>query len=91
MFLKPRGYCLIINNEDFSNSPHEHSSRVGSQFDAESIKALFEELYFEVEHWHNLDYLVSKTRGLFLSLSFSLFIFSLHIECVIGSSLCGLS
>ncbi|XP_023074580.1 caspase-8 isoform X1 [Piliocolobus tephrosceles] len=55
---KPRGYCLIINNYDFTKArekvPKLHSirDRNGTQLDAEALTATFEELHFEIKH-HN--------------------------------------
>ncbi|CAG0915895.1 unnamed protein product [Notodromas monacha] len=56
MMSNPRGLVLIINNKNFTVSPDSPSSRVGSEFDAESIKQLFQELYFTVEHYSDLEY-----------------------------------
>uniref|UniRef100_A0A2K5I709 Caspase-8 n=1 Tax=Colobus angolensis palliatus TaxID=336983 RepID=A0A2K5I709_COLAP len=55
---KPRGYCLIINNYDFTKArekvPKLHSirDRNGTHLDAEALTATFEELHFEIKH-HN--------------------------------------
>lgn len=55
---KPRGYCLIINNYDFTKArekvPKLHSirDRNGTHLDAEALTATFEELHFEIQH-HN--------------------------------------
>ncbi|KFO36248.1 Caspase-8 [Fukomys damarensis] len=50
---KPRGYCLIFNNYDFSearkNIPHlgKMKDRKGTDFDAETLEGTFTELHFE--------------------------------------------
>lgn len=50
---KPRGYCVIFNNFDFSqarNVPklHRMKDRDGTDFDAEALCNTFHELHFEV-------------------------------------------
>ena len=51
----PRGWVLVINIEQFSDACEEHQHRAGSSADVDAITKLFEELYFNVEHKHNLD------------------------------------
>ncbi|XP_005070663.1 caspase-8 isoform X1 [Mesocricetus auratus] len=51
---KPRGYCLIFNNNDFSkarkNVPklHKMKDRKGTNYDEEALTETFKELHFEV-------------------------------------------
>ncbi|XP_006862048.1 PREDICTED: caspase-8 isoform X2 [Chrysochloris asiatica] len=54
MKTKPRGYCLIFNNHDFSKARKDvHKlnnirDRNGTDFDAEALKKTFADLHFEV-------------------------------------------
>ncbi|XP_029081813.1 caspase-8 isoform X1 [Monodon monoceros] len=61
---KPRGYCLIFNNYDFSiarkDVPKLHSikDRNGTDLDAEALRKTFSELHFEIVHYK--DYTAKK-------------------------------
>ncbi|CAL8345310.1 unnamed protein product [Boreogadus saida] len=44
-----RGYCLIINNDDFSSSSPKHGNRTGTHIDEESLRLVFSWLGFQVE------------------------------------------
>ncbi|XP_065736303.1 caspase-8 isoform X3 [Phocoena phocoena] len=61
---KPRGYCLIFNNYDFSiarkDVPKLHSikDRNGTDLDAEALRKTFNELHFEIVHYK--DYTAKK-------------------------------
>ncbi|TEA39798.1 hypothetical protein DBR06_SOUSAS4610023 [Sousa chinensis] len=61
---KPRGYCLIFNNYDFSiarkDVPKLHSmkDRNGTNLDAEALRKTFSELHFEIVHYK--DYTAKK-------------------------------
>ncbi|XP_006153097.1 caspase-8 isoform X1 [Tupaia chinensis] len=54
---KPRGYCLIFNNHNFSQARMEvpkHQSikdRNGTDVDAEALDKTFSELHFEIVHY----------------------------------------
>ncbi|EPQ02694.1 Caspase-8 [Myotis brandtii] len=54
---KPRGYCVIFNNYDFSkareNVPKlcKIKDRTGTDLDAEALRNTFSELHFEVVHY----------------------------------------
>ncbi|XP_066137113.1 caspase-8 [Saccopteryx bilineata] len=54
---KPRGYCVIINNYDFSvareNVPKlcNMKDRSGTDLDADALRKTFSELHFEVVHY----------------------------------------
>ncbi|XP_057601711.1 caspase-8 isoform X2 [Hippopotamus amphibius kiboko] len=56
---KPRGYCLIFNNYDFSiarkDVPKLHSikDRNGTDLDAEALNKTFSELHFDVVHFRD--------------------------------------
>ncbi|EGV99437.1 caspase-8 [Cricetulus griseus] len=56
---KPRGYCLIINNNDFSearkNIPrfHKMKDRKGTNYDEEALTETFKELHFEVKPYRD--------------------------------------
>ncbi|KAM9035491.1 caspase-8 [Sarcophilus harrisii] len=51
---RPRGYCLIINNNDFQRAREEKpeykklNDRKGTDVDAEALKNTFKELHFEI-------------------------------------------
>ncbi|CAH6791666.1 caspase-8 [Phodopus roborovskii] len=51
---KPRGYCLIFNNNDFSKARkdipklHKMKDRKGTNYDEEALTETFKELHFEV-------------------------------------------
>ncbi|KAM5266062.1 caspase-8 isoform 1-T6 [Hipposideros larvatus] len=53
---KPRGYCVIFNNHDFSTARkdvpklHRMKNRSGTDFDAEALHNTFSKLHFEVVH-----------------------------------------
>ena len=47
MTKKKRGFCLIINNEEFDEN-HIHRTRTGSSVDAQNLHDLFSQLGFEV-------------------------------------------
>uniref|UniRef100_A0A8C6DF87 Caspase-8 n=1 Tax=Moschus moschiferus TaxID=68415 RepID=A0A8C6DF87_MOSMO len=57
MTSKPRGYCLIFNNYDFSIArkrvPELHSlkDRSGTHLDAAALDKTFSELHFEIVHY----------------------------------------
>merc|ERR1711915_1045022 len=51
---KPRGYALIIDNEDFTHP--NYNKRTGSAVDANNLDILFEELGFKVTLRRNLEY-----------------------------------
>ncbi|XP_068823192.1 caspase-8 isoform X1 [Capricornis sumatraensis] len=59
MTSKPRGYCLIFNNYDFSIAreqvPELHSlkDRNGTHLDAEALDKTFRELHFEIVHYRD--------------------------------------
>uniref|UniRef100_V9KNT3 Caspase 9, apoptosis-related cysteine protease n=1 Tax=Callorhinchus milii TaxID=7868 RepID=V9KNT3_CALMI len=53
MDVVPRGYCLIINNVDFSKSSRL-GRREGSDIDRDNVKRLFKKLQFEVIAKQNL-------------------------------------
>ncbi|XP_059962905.1 caspase-8 [Mesoplodon densirostris] len=61
---KPRGYCLIFNNYDFSiarkDVPKLHSikDRNGTDLDAEALRKTFSALHFEIVHYK--DYTAKK-------------------------------
>ncbi|XP_030200004.1 caspase-8-like [Gadus morhua] len=44
-----RGYCLIVNNFDFSRSSPKLSNRTGTEVDEESLRCVFTWLGFQVE------------------------------------------
>ncbi|CAL8345295.1 unnamed protein product [Boreogadus saida] len=44
-----RGYCLIINNDDFSSSSPKLGNRTGTDIDEESLRLVFSWLGFQVE------------------------------------------
>uniref|UniRef100_A0AAZ3SDZ4 Caspase-8 n=1 Tax=Oncorhynchus tshawytscha TaxID=74940 RepID=A0AAZ3SDZ4_ONCTS len=46
---RKRGYCLIINNYNFRNSPKPLNNREGTQVDESSLVSVFEWLGFETE------------------------------------------
>ncbi|XP_029557991.1 caspase-8 isoform X3 [Salmo trutta] len=46
---RKRGYCLIINNYNFRNSPKLLSNREGTQVDERSLVSVFEWLGFETQ------------------------------------------
>lgn len=54
---KPRGYCLIFNNHDFSTARKEMprhrnmKDRKGTEVDAEALSNTFTDLHFEVVHY----------------------------------------
>uniref|UniRef100_A0A8C3WHJ5 Caspase-8 n=1 Tax=Catagonus wagneri TaxID=51154 RepID=A0A8C3WHJ5_9CETA len=56
---KPRGYCLIINNHDFSVARknvarlHNMKDRNGTDLDAEALRKTFSDLHFEVKTYRN--------------------------------------
>ncbi|XP_030065526.1 caspase-8 [Microcaecilia unicolor] len=50
MIAEPRGYCVIINNEDFKGL----GKRKGTQKDVDALKRVFEWLHFETREHHNL-------------------------------------
>ncbi|KAM9736544.1 caspase-8 isoform 1-T3 [Dama dama] len=59
MTSKPRGYCLIINNYDFSIARRKVpelqklKDRSGTHFDAEALDKTFRELHFEIVHYRD--------------------------------------
>ncbi|XP_005373266.1 PREDICTED: caspase-8 [Chinchilla lanigera] len=56
---KPRGYCLIFNNYDFSEAREsipklcKMKDRNGTDFDAATLDGTFTELHFETVHWRD--------------------------------------
>uniref|UniRef100_A0A3Q1N1D1 Caspase-8 n=2 Tax=Bos TaxID=9903 RepID=A0A3Q1N1D1_BOVIN len=60
MTSKPRGYCLIFNNYDFSIARkqvpelHDLKDRTGTDFDADALDKTFRELHFEIVHYKDL-------------------------------------
>uniref|UniRef100_G1SSE7 Caspase-8 n=1 Tax=Oryctolagus cuniculus TaxID=9986 RepID=G1SSE7_RABIT len=56
---KPRGYCLIVNNYDFSIARREMprhrnmKDRKGTEVDAEALSNTFTDLHFEVVHYND--------------------------------------
>ncbi|XP_050389599.2 caspase-1 [Patella vulgata] len=55
---KPRGYCIIINNEKFKRNTTDNDSimkdRKGSSIDRDRLKETFDKLLFIVESYDNL-------------------------------------
>uniref|UniRef100_A0A8B9YND6 Caspase-8 n=1 Tax=Bos mutus grunniens TaxID=30521 RepID=A0A8B9YND6_BOSMU len=57
MTSKPRGYCLIFNNYDFSIARkqvpelQDLKDRTGTDFDADALDKTFRELHFEIVHY----------------------------------------
>ncbi|XP_030235977.1 uncharacterized protein LOC115560664 isoform X2 [Gadus morhua] len=49
MKAQTKGYCLIVNNFDFSSSPLGQSKRMGTHIDEESLRLVFTWLGFKVE------------------------------------------
>ena len=56
----PRGYALVINNENFRNNDDWH--RKGSDKDFKNIVELFTQLHFEVIKHKDLGNAVSEDR-----------------------------
>ncbi|KAM5280165.1 caspase-8 [Ctenodactylus gundi] len=56
---KPRGYCLIFNNYDFSEARkklpklHKMKDRKGTDFDADALTKTFTELHFKTVSYNN--------------------------------------
>ncbi|XP_050413885.2 caspase-3 [Patella vulgata] len=50
---KPRGFCVVINNEDFTDSKIKMEDRTGSEKDYNACLQLFTELNFEVKTFGN--------------------------------------
>jgi hypothetical protein len=49
----PRGFVLIINNEEFEGSENDSAKREGSENDCESLISIFEQCHFTPEVHRN--------------------------------------
>ncbi|XP_030235970.1 uncharacterized protein LOC115560663 isoform X3 [Gadus morhua] len=49
MKAQPKGYCLIVNNFDFSDSGRNLGQRMGTDIDKESLRSVFSWLGFKVK------------------------------------------
>merc|ERR1711915_983247 len=54
MYSKPRGYALILNNQEFDN-PSMYPYRQGAQVDSDNLEKLFTQLGFKVIRYKNLN------------------------------------
>ncbi|XP_059930343.1 uncharacterized protein LOC132473959 [Gadus macrocephalus] len=66
MKAQPKGYCLIVNNFDFSRSSRNLGQRMGTDIDEESLRSVFTWLGFQVEVVRDLtrDQMLSSMREL---------------------------
>ncbi|CAL8349702.1 unnamed protein product [Arctogadus glacialis] len=66
MKAQPKGYCLIVNNFDFSRSGRKLGQRIGTDIDEESLRRVFTWLGLQVEVLRDLtgDQMLSSMREL---------------------------
>ncbi|XP_059930486.1 caspase-8-like [Gadus macrocephalus] len=66
MKAQPKGYCLIVNNFDFSRSGRNLGQRMGTDIDEKSLRSVFSWLGFQVEVVQDAtgDQMLSTMRGL---------------------------